>query len=84
MPRPLPKACRYYGIKDSLLYKWRREFLEKAPMVFEERRGHLAEYEARIAELERMVGRLTMELEAGNTWGLVISPPKGNGRSPTC
>jgi len=50
----------------------------------EERRDHLAEYEARIAELERMVGRLTMELEAGNTWELVISPPKGNGRSPTC
>ena len=77
------QACRHYGIKDSLLYKWRREFLEKAPMVFEERRDHLAEYEARIAELERMVGRLTMELEAGNTWGLVISPPKGNGRTPT-
>ena len=79
------QACRHYGIKDSLLYKWRREFLEKAPMVFEERRDHLAEYEARIAELERMVGRLTMELEATKkVWGLVISPPKGNGRSPTC
>ena len=54
-------------------------------MVFEERRDHLAEYEARIAELERMVGRLTMELEATKkAWELVISPPKGNGRSPTC
>ncbi len=31
------QACRHYGIKDSLLYKWRREFLEKAPMVFEKK-----------------------------------------------
>ncbi len=58
------QACRHYGIKDSLLYKWRREFLEKAPMVFEKRRGYLASYSVRIAELERMVGRRTMELEA--------------------
>lgn len=79
------QACREYGIRDSLLYKWRKEFLERAPRVFEEKAGPGGEYEVRIAELERMVGRLTMELEATKkAWQLVTSPHSGNGRSPTC
>jgi len=32
--------------------------------VFEGKGNPVGEYEARIAELERMVGKLTMELEA--------------------
>ena len=79
------QACRQYNIRDSLLYKWRREFLERAPRVFEEKDGAVQEYEARIAELERMVGKLTMELEATKkAWRFVTSPRSGNGRSPTC
>ena len=62
--KTLAQACREHGIRDSLLYKWRREFLERAPRVFEEKDGAVQEYEARIAELERMVGKLTLELEA--------------------
>jgi len=34
--KTLAQACREHGIRDSLLYKWRREFLEWAPRVFEE------------------------------------------------
>jgi len=79
------QACRQYNIRDSLLYKWRREFLERAPRVFEEKDGAVQEYEARIAELERMVGKLTVELEATKkAWRLIGSPRSGNGRSPTC
>ena len=58
------QVCRQYSIRDSLLYKWRREFLERAPVVLEEKGNPVGEYGARIAELERMVGKLTMELEA--------------------
>ena len=43
------QACRQYNIRDSLLYKWRREFLERASRVFEEKDGAVQEYEARIA-----------------------------------
>lgn len=79
------QVCREYGIRDSLLYKWRREFLERASMVFEEKGSPVGEHEARIAELERMVGRLTMELEATKkAWQLVTSPRGRSGRSPTC
>ena len=58
------QACREYGLRDSLIYKWRREFLERAYTVFVDKGNHQDEYEARIAELERMVGRPTVELDA--------------------
>jgi len=58
----LSQASREYGIKDSVLARWRQEFLERAPQVFEQtgREDHQAQ---RIAELERMVGRLALQLD---------------------
>lgn len=58
----LMQASREYGIKDTVLSRWKQEFLERAPQVFEEPKA--AEHkEERIAELERMIGKLTMQLE---------------------
>ncbi len=58
----LSQASREYGIKDSVLSRWRQEFLERAPQVFDQPRA--AENQAqRIAELERMVGRLALQLD---------------------
>lgn len=59
--RPV-QACRAYGISESVLSRWRKTFLERAPQVFTWGEAH-NHYEERIAELERLVGRLTMELE---------------------
>ena len=56
------EASREYGIKDSVLSRWRQEFVERAALVFETRAG-TDPRDARIAELERMVGRLATELE---------------------
>lgn len=56
------EASREYGIKDSVLSRWRQEFVERAAVVFETRWG-ADPRDARIAELERMVGRLATELE---------------------
>lgn len=56
------QASREYGIKDSVLSRWKQEFIERSPQLFE--RGPAKDdREQRIAELERMVGRLAMELE---------------------
>ena len=60
--KSLSQASREYGIKDSVLSRWKAEFLERAPTVFASGSGPDPR-DARIAELERMVGRLTMELE---------------------
>lgn len=56
------QASREYGIKDSVLSRWKQEFIERSPSLFE--RGAVEDdRDERIAELERMVGRLATELE---------------------
>ncbi len=55
------QASREYEIKDTVLSRWKQEFLERAPQVFEAPKSE--EQNERIAELERMVGRLTMQLD---------------------
>jgi transposase-like protein len=58
----LAEASREYNLKDTLLSRWRQEFMAKATQVFEQPQ-EVQEQEARIAELERMVGKLTMQIE---------------------
>ena len=60
--KQLSQASREYGIKDTVIARWRQEFMERAPQVFEQpdRRDAQAE---RIAELERMLGRMTVQVE---------------------
>jgi transposase-like protein len=58
----LMQASREYAIKDSVLSRWKQEFLERAPQVFEQR-NCVNPQEERIAELERMVGRMTLQLD---------------------
>ncbi len=57
----LMQASREYGIKDSVLSRWKQEFLERAPQVFAAPKSE--EQAEKVAELERMVGRLTMQLD---------------------
>jgi transposase len=56
------QASRDYGIKDTVLSRWKQDFLERAVQLFEQPKNGSREQE-RIAELERMVGRLTMQLD---------------------
>ena len=58
----LMQASREYGIKDTVLSRWKQEFLERAAQLFEQATNDHHDGE-RIAELERMVGRLTMQLD---------------------
>jgi transposase len=58
----LMQASREYEIKDSVLSRWKQEFLERAPKVFEQGQKVDPE-EERIAELERTIGRMAVELD---------------------
>jgi transposase len=58
----LMEASREYGIKDSVLSRWKQEFLERASQLFEQPKQEDPK-EERIAELERMVGRLSLQLD---------------------
>ena len=57
------QASREYEIKDSVLSRWKQEFIERSPTLFEQSAVQQDDREERIAELERMVGRLATELE---------------------
>ncbi len=73
----LMEASREYGIKDTVLSRWKQEFLERAPQLFA---GATSDHqEERIAELERLVGRLTLQLDmAKKVLGYSGFPPKEN------
>ena len=56
------QICRELNINETLLSRWKQQLLTHAALVFE-RESEASEKDGRIAELERLVGRLTMELE---------------------
>lgn len=80
--KSIAQICRERDITDSLYYKWREAFFAAAPAIFADKHNRSLDDNAqRIAELERLVGRLTMALEiAKKVTGLLGSSWKGNGR----
>ena len=60
--KSLSEASREYGIKDTVIARWRQEFMERAPQIFEQPGSKDIQAE-RIAELERTLGRVTLQLE---------------------
>ncbi|GHO49219.1 transposase [Ktedonospora formicarum] len=64
--KTMAQICREHEVATDLVCHWRDVFLERAPQVFTDPRvkSQEAKDEQRIADLERMVGRLTMELDA--------------------
>ena len=58
----MAQICRDHTLKDQVGRRWKTDFLDRAETLFggdADRQQHLE----RIAELERLLGRLTMELE---------------------
>jgi transposase len=70
--KSIAQICRERKIKDTQYYKWREIFLENAAEIFEVKEGDKSKgSEERIAELERMLGQLTMEndiLKKAKSW----------------
>ena len=60
--KSLAQAGREYGVRDTVISRWKQEFVERSPQVFERGKDR-DKRDQRIAELERLVGRLAMELE---------------------
>jgi transposase-like protein len=62
--KTITELCREHQLKDSLVYRWRDELLARGPNIYgRDADNPTAADQVRIGELERMVGRLTMELE---------------------
>lgn len=64
--KSLAQICREHEVSADLVCHWRDVFLERASQVFADPRTTTLrnEEQARIAELERLVGQLTVELVA--------------------
>ena len=56
------EVCREHQIKPQLLNRWKTELLENAAMVYQGGEKQSADAE-RISELEKALGRKTLELE---------------------
>lgn len=69
------ELCREHGLKPQLLSDWKAAFLERAATVFqsEEQRSEEA---ARIAELERLAGKLSLENEILKKGSLFLASRK--------
>ena len=75
------EVCRQHGLKPELVALWKKTSLGRLPLAFagDARGGQDA---ARVAELERLVGRLTLELEvAKKASALLPSALSDGGRS---
>jgi transposase len=58
--KPIAQAARQHQIHPTLIGKWRSQISIYAERAFAGN-GNIYKDEARIAELERMIGQLTME-----------------------
>src|SRR4051794_33626119 len=60
--RTVAEVCRQHQLSDTLFYRWKADLLAALPQILAPD-PQLEAAQVRIAELERLVGRLTLELE---------------------
>lgn len=78
------ELCREHQLSSQLLGQWKTTFLERAASVFVDRLPQSGEAQ-RIAELERLVGRLTLEAEIlKKATSILPQTVRNNGRSSRC
>ena len=79
--RSAAESARQHKLKPELISRWKDIALEGLEGLFEGE-GQRAQDQVRIAELERMVGRLTMELEVAKKASVLLpSALRRDGRS---
>ncbi len=57
------EVCRRHNLSDEQLSKWKRQLLENAATLFEPADKQSNASAERIAQLEQLVGRLTLALD---------------------
>ena len=55
------QVCREYGLADSVLSRWRKEYQERGEAAFLPSESGPTTEAARVAELERFCGQLALE-----------------------
>ena len=57
------ELCRRYNLSENQVSTWKRQLLENVETFFESPEKHADASVERIAQLERLVGKLTLALE---------------------
>lgn len=80
--KTVAQICRERDITESLYYKWRDTFFERANDIFADQRGAQGdEASERVAELERLAGKQALEIEILKKAGSLLgSMRERNGR----
>ena len=73
-------VCREYNLKPDLVSHWKSQFLANASQVFENG-TKVDPQQARIEELERLAGKLSLELELTNNALTLLPRTKPAGKS---
>jgi transposase len=68
------ELCREYQLAPIVLGRWKSEFMRHAPRLFTPDEATSADQQ-RIAELERLVGRLTLELDCAKKASALLTSP---------
>ena len=66
--------CREHNLKPQLLSEWKATFVDNAAKVFQ-KAAQESQEQARMAELERLIGKLTLELEVAKKVSSLLSSP---------
>ena len=78
--KSLAEVCREHQLTAQMVGNWKQQFLAHASRAFDGEAASSGAHE-RIADLERMVGKLTMELAiAKKATSIAHSLPHRNGR----
>lgn len=78
--KSLAELCRQHELTAQMIGNWRQQFVAGGTQSFATDALQTAEQE-RMAELERMVGKLTMELEIAKKASSLVDGMRGrNGR----
>ena len=57
------ELCRRHNLNEDQLSKWKQQFLQKAPSLFDSADKQSSDAEKRIAHLEQLVGRMAVALD---------------------
>ena len=74
------EICREYHLKPDLVSHWKNQFLANAAQVFESE-TKVDPQQARIEELERLAGKLSLELEVAKKVLTLLPQTKPAGKS---
>jgi transposase len=55
------QIAKAYGVHPNSINKWKQEFLEKGPEVFDQE-GIVADYEKQLSNLEQLLGKKEVEI----------------------